>query len=245
MKTANPLYVHSEDVHNTRAAEIVLPILFEYVQPQSILDVGCGTGTWLKVFNDMGISDFTGVDGNYVDRSMLQIAEERFVAHDLTKPLNLGRIFDLAVSLEVAEHLPESAADVFVASLTKHSKTILFSAAIPGQGGQNHLNEQWPAYWQEKFRRYGYEYYDIIRPAVWNNERVDIWYRQNMFLVCHENVKPDFPIFKGDNLIHPKFWQSIEKLRQQVNDWQTGAVGVDLSLKTLGKAIGKKASKLF
>jgi 2-polyprenyl-3-methyl-5-hydroxy-6-metoxy-1,4-benzoquinol methylase len=65
----------------------------------------------------------------------------------LIQPLDLEKEFDLVVSLEVAEHLPASAADQFVNTLVKHGKKILFSAAIPGQGGQDHLNEQWPDYW--------------------------------------------------------------------------------------------------
>lgn len=241
----NPLYVHTEDVHNTRAAEIVLPVLFKYVQPKSVIDVGCGIGTWLKVFNDLGVSDFVGVDGDYVDRSMMQIEEGKFIAHDLTKPLKLDRTFDLAISLEVAEHLPESAADVFVETLTEHSKIILFSAAIPGQGGQNHLNEQWPSYWQDKFRVYGYEYYDMIRPEVWINKEVDVWYRQNIFLLFHESLNKSYLPYKGDNLIHPEYWREVQNLRQAVLNWKKGDVGVENTLKAFQVALSKKLKNLI
>src|SRR5690606_34222821 len=99
---------------------------------------------------------------------------------DLTKKLELNKKYDMAISLEVAEHLPESAADTFVESLTSHASIILFSAAIPQQGGQYHVNEQWPNYWNEKFKKRGFQAFDILRSEFWNNEHVPWWYRQNM-----------------------------------------------------------------
>lgn len=233
-------YIHHTKVHNTRAASVIVPLLFKHVHPRSVLDIGCGTGTWLKVFEQMGVTDFVGVDGDYVDRNLLQVSEENFTAHDLTQPLHLKKEFDLVLSLEVAEHLPEGAAEIFVETLVSHSKTIVFSAAIPGQGGQNHLNEQWPAYWQKKFRKYGYEYYDLIRPEIWDNERVDRWYKQNTFLLFHESIKPNFPVFDGDNLIHPDFWRKSTCHRERLKNWEDGEIGIQNALRTLKYAIAKK-----
>ena len=64
---------------------------------------------------------------------------------DLAQPLQIDRRFDLALSLEVAEHLPPECGSEFVQTLTDLSSVILFSAAIPFQGGTDHLNEQWPS----------------------------------------------------------------------------------------------------
>ena len=192
-------YTHSSQQHNLLAPTEIVPVLISMVKPASVLDVGCGTGTWLKVFALHGIKDLTGVDGPYVDRSSLQIDSDRFIAADLRNPLSLGRKFDLVVSLEVAEHLPESSADAFIQSLVAHGDVILFSAAVPGQGGQNHVNEQWPQYWAEKFKTHGFYFHDVIRPLFWNNPKVDWWYKQNTFLVTRE--RSDSPVV---TYVHPE-----------------------------------------
>lgn len=176
------------------SAEIVAPIVVELLHPGSVVDVGCGLGGWAAAFAKHGGAEVMGVDGDYVDRSMLRIPPDRFKPHDLTKPLDLGRTFDLAISLEVAEHLPESVADQFVATLTSLAPVVMFSAAVPAQGGNNHVNEQWQSYWVGKFAARGYAAADPIRPRVWDNPRVEWWYRQNTLLYFARSIlqtRPD------------------------------------------------------
>jgi 2-polyprenyl-3-methyl-5-hydroxy-6-metoxy-1,4-benzoquinol methylase len=81
------------------------------------VDLGCGVGTWLRVFQEHGIQDVLGIDGDYVDRSALDIAEACFRSTDLSRPLEIERQFDLALCLEVAEHLPQRSAATLVGSL--------------------------------------------------------------------------------------------------------------------------------
>lgn len=119
-----------------RSANEIVPLVLELIQPKSVIDVGCGVGAWLSVFRECGIEDILGVDGNWVDKNMLEIPENRFLVFDLTTPVLMNRHFDLVVSLEVAEHLPSECAEIFIDSLTRLGPTILFSAAIPFQGGQ-------------------------------------------------------------------------------------------------------------
>jgi SAM-dependent methyltransferase len=211
----NVIYVHDEITHNSSAAEQVLPVLFEAYKPSSILDVGCGLGNWIEVAKKLSGAKIIGVDGDYVDRRLLKIDENEFVERDLTKPFNLNTKFDLAICLEVAEHLPESSAEGFVKSLTNHSDVIMFSAALPGQGGQNHINEQWPIYWQEHFNNCGFEMIDFFRFKIWNNPKIEYWYKQNLFLVVrkgHTLSKSETQI--AYSLVHPELLELIHEQHQ-------------------------------
>ena len=165
-----------------RSARVVVPLVLGLVPARSVIDVGCGQGTWLSVFAEHGVEDVCGVDGDYVDRARLEIPADRFRGRDLSRPLDVERTFDLAVSLEVAEHLPEVASRGFVESLTRLAPVVLFSAAAPYQGGQDHVNEQWPAYWAERFASHGYLPVDCLRRRLWANPDVEWWYAQNTFL---------------------------------------------------------------
>ena len=175
-----------------RSARVVVPFVLKLIPAQSVVDVGCGQGTWLSVFREHGVKDIQGVDGDYVDRNRLEIRREQFRPHNLTCPLELDRTFDLAVSLEVAEHLPANVADDFVRSLTRLARVVLFSAAAPYQGGEHHVNEQWPAYWAERFGRHGFLPVDCLRRRVWTNPDVEWWYAQNTFLYTEQSrLEPD------------------------------------------------------
>jgi SAM-dependent methyltransferase len=168
------------------SARIVIPELLSLIKVRSAVDVGCGVGTWLKVLEEQGISDVLGIDGDYVDRRQLQLPDSRFCAKDIREPFHLDRRFDLALSLEVAEHLPMRCAETFVDSLVRLAPVILFSAAIPFQGGTNHLNEQWPEYWAAMFKGHGYTAVDCIRRRVWSDPSVEWWYAQNMVIYASE-----------------------------------------------------------
>ena len=202
-----------------QSARVVLARALEFITPTSVVDVGCGIGTWLRALEERGVPRLLGVDGDYVDRSQLLIPQERFRPADLQLPLQLGERFDLAITMEVAEHLDEGAADTFVASLVALAPVVLFSAAIPQQGGQHHVNEQWPSYWAEKFARWGYEAFDCIRPAVWDRPDVMWWYKQNALLfVSRETLAADPSLaqrlerYSGRpaSLVHPeKYFEMI------------------------------------
>src|SRR5829696_3479133 len=167
---------------SARSARVIVPLVLELVQPKSVIDVGCGTGEWLSVFEEHGVEDVWGVDGGWVSKEMLEIAQERFVPFDLEQPFHMDRTFDLVVSLEVAEHLPKECANTFVESLTRLGPVVLFSAAIPHQVGRKHINEQWPEYWAERFDEKDYVVIDCLRRKIWRNENVAKWYRQNILM---------------------------------------------------------------
>ena len=170
------------------SAAVVVPLVMDLISPTSVVDVGCGVGAWLREFANAGVGDFLGLDGDYVEPAKLMIPPERFRGADLSAPQPLDRTFDLAGCLEVAEHLPARAAGPLVDLLTAASPVVLFSAAVPGQGGTQHVNEQWPVYWRCRFAANGYERLDPIRPRIWREAGVSWWFKQNLFLFVRRDV---------------------------------------------------------
>ena len=206
-KYYNPMF-YRELASAQESAREILPLVLDIVKPSSVIDIGCGTGNWLAIAHELGVREVLGIDGRWV-KAQLAIPPEKFIEHDLSKPLKLDRRFDLALSLEVAEHLPASAARIFVQSLCDAADVVLFSAAIPGQGGRRHVNEQWPAYWAELFAVLRYECYDFLRPKIWNNPRVTWHYAQNSVIFARAGSQhffgeatPPLP------LVHPVLWSS-------------------------------------
>jgi|HubBroStandDraft_6_1064221.scaffolds.fasta_scaffold535343_1 SAM-dependent methyltransferase len=188
-----------------QSAGCVLPLVLSAVPVKSAIDVGCGVGTWASALLERGVTDVLGIDGHYVNRDLLRIPQDRFQAWDLSEPITLDRRFDLAVCLEVAEHLPASRAEGLVADLVNLAPVVLFSAAIPGQGGNNHVNERYLSYWASLFNERDYVLLDVIRPVLWSDERCDWWYRQNAVLFAHkENPASNLQVSSGIDYIHPR-----------------------------------------
>jgi hypothetical protein len=193
------------------------------IQPSNAIDVGCGIGTWLAVLAELGVPEVWGIDGDYVDRTLLQIPRERFLPHDLTTPIDLKRRFDLVLCLEVAEHLPANSAPTLIDSLVSLGPVIVFSAAVPYQGGTHHVNEQWPEYWACHFSAKGYVPVDCVRRQIWQLHDVEWYYAQNILLYVErgylnsnsflqqeaENTPPT-PL----SLVHPvKYLELVLQLR--------------------------------
>ncbi len=168
------------------SARILAPLVMRLAPIKSVIDVGCGLGGWLRAFSENGVAVIRGVDGDYVDRSRLYFASELFTTVDLRKPLNLTGKYDLAVCLEVAEHLDARSGRALVHALTDLAPLVLFSAAVPGQGGIGHINEQWPSYWRSLFAERGFRMLDVIRPLIREDRRVKWWYRQNIVMFAGE-----------------------------------------------------------
>jgi SAM-dependent methyltransferase len=206
------------------AATAIVPAVLDLVPARSVIDVGCGKGLWLSVFAERGVARVVGIDGDYLDRSRLAIDPASFIAWDLNQPLGrlqLGR-FDLALSLEVGEHLLPSRADSLVDDLCGLADVVLYGAAIPKQAGEHHVNEQWQSFWVAKFAGRGFLAYDVLRPKIWGAANVPYWYKQNtIFYVksgspAHENFARHFPAPSSSmfDVIHPDlYWQRIHAKR--------------------------------
>lgn len=174
------------DSGSRASARAVAALLLGQMTIQSLLDVGAGHGAWAAEWLAAGAKEVIAVDGHYVNLKQLAIPAKNFKSHDLSEPLELRRKFDLVQSLEVAEHLSAEHAEIFVDSLVRHGDVVLFSAAVPNQGGEHHVNEQPPEYWRALFAARGYEAFDWVRPQIAANREVKAWYRFNSFLYANK-----------------------------------------------------------
>ena len=180
-------FYENQAADSVRSARIYLKYLWHFFQPASVLDVGCGRGTWLKACHELGSHKLLGLDGDWNKQSLMIDSAIHFQSTDLNKPFSVAEKVDLAMSLEVAEHLEPSTAPQFIKCLTDASDMVLFSAAYTKQGGTNHINEQPHTYWARLFAAQGFVPFDLFRPVFWGDENVCYWYRQNVFLYVRKN----------------------------------------------------------
>ena len=213
----NEAFYNKQIAGSVSSAKIILGLLYDFYQPRSVIDIGCGRGAWLSVAESLGTKTLIGLDGYWNTREKLLSRNIDFTPVDLEEPIDIREKYDLCISLEVAEHIAGERAKVFIETLCKASNVILFSAAIINQSGENHINEQWQSYWIELFQANDYECFDIFRGVIWKNERVDWWYRQNIFLFININGIGDLLNMKKlkgmekiiPNIVHPNHYESI------------------------------------
>lgn len=225
----NEKFYEGNVVGSLKSAKIVLGLLKEHYEFRSLVDFGCGRGTWLKAALDLGAVRAVGYDGPWNEGKIIDSVIE-FVPTDLTNIALDDELFDLAISLEVAEHLPEAYADQFVNSITKKSSLIVFGSAFIRQRGTSHLNEQFPSYWANKFSAKGFYPVDFFRPKIWQDRSIDACYRQNTFLYVKKGDKKLVKIFKEDYLknnfkfmdcMHPDLYLSRSG-RDLISDFMVG-----------------------
>jgi glycosyltransferase involved in cell wall biosynthesis len=221
---------------SARSARAILGRLWTYFNPSSVLDVGCGYGAWLLAAQELGARDLLGLDGDYVDRGALLVDPSQFAPTDLRTEISISRRYDLALSVEVAEHLPMARAQGFVRDLCRASDVVLFSAATPYQGGEDHVNEQWPEYWGILFRQQKYRCFDLFRNEFWRDPNVESWYAQNVFLF----VKAENPLcerlskYSADaqvlSRVHPEIFlinvtryrpDATQQLQHEISAWES------------------------
>ena len=215
-----------------KSARAIVPIILHYFSVKSVIDIGCGIGTWLKVFEENGVPDILGIDGPHIDQNMLIIPAEKFLVADLRNQSDIPGGYDLAVSLEVAEHLPEELSTDFVIRLTAAAPIVLFSAAVPGQPGIEHINTQWQDYWRTIFRDRSYVALDLVRPIIWGRQDVDYWYQQNTIIYCHDTIVAahsglPWAFEKTSlNIIHPELYEKImQEYEQTIKNLSNPSLG--------------------
>lgn len=205
-------YRHFNDLA-IASAEVLVPKVLDLLGTvNSVADLGCGAGAWLRVFSEHGVPEYIGMDGTYVREEQLLIPVEHFLPTDLTARFFLEKRFDLVLCLEVAEHLDARYAEGLIDDIVATSDAVLFSAAIPYQGGLHHVNEQWPSYWNDMFRARGFVGLDPFRMTIWEDERVAGWFAQNLVLyvkksrlLTNERLDAEYQRTQGaiPPLVHP------------------------------------------
>lgn len=189
MSAYDEAFYETQMAESLESARLYLKHLWKFIQPASVVDVGCGRGMWLKAAGELGATRLLGLDGSWNRQELMSDPAIRFRATDLNQPFKIEP-HDIAMSLEVAEHLREDAAEGFVASLASAADVIVFGAAFYGQGGTEHINEQPLSYWVELFAAQGFDAFDVFRPTFWTDSRIPFWYRQNtMVYVRQGNAK--------------------------------------------------------
>lgn len=228
-----PEFFDRMDQLGRSSANVVAPLLLRLCTVQSVVDIGCGRGAWLSAFREAGVSHVNGIDGPWVNIDQLLIPRECFQSirlDQLTAASLPDARYDLAICLEVGEHLPTSQSEGLVQSLTTLAPVVLFSAAIPGQEGTDHINEQWPDFWESLFLKHGYTRLDPIRHRIWRDHRVAWYYQQNLYVYVSAETLDSSPVWQEElrltqssplTLIHPKIlapqrsWRhAIGKLRE-------------------------------
>lgn len=202
------------------SASVVVPLVLQLVRNvSSVVDVGCGTGGWLSVFKENGVGRVRGLDGGAVlESGQLEIEPGEFSVANLELPQKVDERFDLCICLEVAEHLSDEVAPQLVNTLCDLSDVVLFSAALPGQGGRNHINERWPSYWVEHFKGAGYQLFDIVRGRLWDDSRIRPWYRQNILIFANKSGAGRLSITEEEarairplDIVHPDYFEQRRK----------------------------------
>lgn len=186
---------HEEDAPaRIRNAKRCLSLVQHHLPFNSVVDFGCGLGYWLIAAKALGATRILGIEGHWV-AGRHRLAEDEIVFSDLSQAQHtFDREFDLALSVEVGEHLPDVASRPLVASLTKSAEVVVFSAAIKGQTGVGHINEQPPQYWVQRFWEYGFVPLEMIRPFIQLDSKMYFWLRQNLMVFVNYDLlirRPD------------------------------------------------------
>lgn len=251
-------FYDSQKTGSLLSAEQYLGYLWGFHAPRSVVDLGCGAGTWLKAAADLGAKTVVGYDGVWNSQQNMVDARIRFNPVDLNQTIRSTEKFDLAMSLEVAEHLEPAVSENFVDSLAALSDVVLFGAAYLGQGGTHHINERLHSDWGAMFRQRGYAIFDLFRPLFWGKAGIDTCYVQNTFLYVNK-AHPLYRELLGKgfhelenlafmNCVHPALYEVAKKrgrtLREKMNR-SPGALlaSIGKELRRAGRKIGNRLSR--
>jgi SAM-dependent methyltransferase len=221
------------------SARRILPIVFAVVRPDSVIDVGCGPGSWARAARSLGVDTVVGVDGSWAE----PWADDSFAFYpsDLVDDIGVDDTFDLAICLEVAQYLPPERLPGFVSQLCDLAPHVLFSSRIPHQWDWMQSVGRWPSWWAEQFREHGRVPVDVVRPAVWSDAQIPAYYRQNMILYAPADAG-GAQLPGNLDLVHPELWNAAHALT--VRQRCTIAAGIPAAAtRSVARRLGARAKR--
>lgn len=189
-------------------APIVIRALRDLVPYRSVKDIGCGSGIWLReaIRNDvefaMGLDLQVAIDTvveDLAEHPGVQLSASDFEKEEYALPYT-----NLSICLEVLEHLTPGAADRLARQIGETSDAILFSAAQPGQGGTNHINEKPHEYWLSLFDSLGFDTFDFLRPKIQKIPDAPRYYVLNLFLLARRGTETNERISTESAPVNPE-----------------------------------------
>lgn len=211
-------YYRKHEKGSYNSAITILEYILSFYKFNSLIDLGCGMGTWCKAASDLGVENILGLDQHVYEQQYMLISDKNYIRFNLKNKLNGYGPFDIAISVEVAEHIDNTYVDSFIRNVCSQSNVVLFSAALPFQGGTGHINEKRCSFWKQKFNKYGYEIIDCIRPHFWDDQNIEIWYRNNCVLFVKNHMYSEFVTkipkdMPPLDIIHPEMLERILRKR--------------------------------
>ena len=206
------------------SAKKIIKLFPNFFQPDSILDIGCGTGEWIQTFKDRyPLCRFTGIDGKWIKKNNLVCKDFDFLDIDLNLELSsnvFNKKYDLVNCLETITDLTEQRGKDLVKKICKITNLCLFSSGTPVQTHGPHKNQQWQSYWHVLFDKNEFTAIDFIRPSIWNDDDVGPYYRQNCFLFVKKSWLNNNPQWKNlsknykfpTDVVHPHLAPLIQKI---------------------------------
>lgn len=239
-------HTHSDSLQHHSSSQIIVPTIMQIICPESVIEIGCGSGVFLHYFKKLGVKKIFGLDKSPINQELLcqYISENEFAECDLAQPIVLTERFDLAICLEVGEHLPSDTAKTLVHSLIACANVVLFSSAIPHQdNAKQNPNEQWLSYWQHLFAERDYVLHDILRPLFWHNPDILTWLRQNMVIFAHKDrpILTNAPANPIVDIVHPD--QYLSKIRRYEKALNMASRGVKHYLTRPFTAVGRREKR--
>lgn len=218
-------YFDKHEMAARNSARQVVPFVMSVLRPTSIADVGCGSGQWTKEFISNGVRKAYAFDAFASPCWGVTANSVEFQKIDLENRVADFPDVELVCWLEVAEHLSESSCSRILSDIVERTDAILFSCALPGQGGTGHISERRLSDWVSDFEEVGFCCEDILRPRFWNDEDISWWYRQNTVIFVKENsvasnaiLKFQLPTFRGMDLIHPDLFEVNRTYSKDIKD---------------------------